>query len=335
MHTISDFKGKSQNLGFVKMVAAVLVIVSHTWPVLGRGIDPLWFLSHEQMTFGGLAVAIFFFSSGFFVTRSMLSKNGKRFFRSRLIRLYPAFAAVILLSTFVLGPLVTQLPAGSYFSAMETWSYLLYLVMIPHYQLPGVFSANPISLVNGSLWTMILEVFCYISLFFAWKIKLLQKRFLRWQIIAYILCALVIFGLQPDCFAVLRDYLRPVFLFISGIFFCFLQDRIPLGWSIGACSSLLFLGLFILGYGNLALVLLFPLILSQLVFSPHQVSPALGHLGDWSYALYLVAFPIQQLCVMLYPQSGIALHVALSVLCSFPVALCLYYGVEKRFSSHR
>ena len=66
MRTISDFHGKSQNLGLAKLFAAILVIVSHAWPILGRGTDPLWDLSKEQMTFGGFAVAMFFFASGFF-----------------------------------------------------------------------------------------------------------------------------------------------------------------------------------------------------------------------------------------------------------------------------
>ena len=331
MHTISDFRGKSQNLGLAKMIAAVLVIVSHAWPVLGRGTDPLWSLSREQMTFGGLAVALFFFASGFFVTGSMIKKNGKKFFPSRFIRLWPAFAAVILLSAFLLGPLVTNLSAGAYFSSPETWSYLLYLVMVPRYSLPGVFTSNPVSLVNGSLWTMVLEVICYIALFCVWKLKLLQQRFLRWLIIAYILCALIIFGLQPAFLAAYRDYLRPVFLFASGVLFCLLRDRIPLNWKAGVCSGLLFLLLFILGYGNLALVLVFPLLISQLIFTSRQVPSALGRLGDWSYALYLVAFPIQQLWVLWFPHSGIALHILLSVLCSFVAALGLYYGVESRF----
>ena len=174
MRTIADFQGRSNNLGLARWIAAVLVVFSHAYGVLGLGPDPLEQLSGGQVSFGGLAVALFLFASGFFVSRSLRQKSGRQFFRSRMVRLYPAFAVVILLSVFVLGPLATTLSAGAYFSSPGTWSYLLYLVMVPRYFLPGVFEANPVSHVNASLWTMILEALCYLALFIAgtaWSIQ--------------------------------------------------------------------------------------------------------------------------------------------------------------------
>ena len=66
----------------------------------------MW-LSRGQMSFGGFAVAIFFFASGFYVTKSLLAKKtGKQYFKARIERLYPAFFVALLLTAFVLGPLV-------------------------------------------------------------------------------------------------------------------------------------------------------------------------------------------------------------------------------------
>lgn len=68
---------RSNNLNLVKFIAALFVIISHAYP-LCKGAeynDILSDLSRNSIAFGSLAVAIFFMSSGFFVTKSLLKKQ--------------------------------------------------------------------------------------------------------------------------------------------------------------------------------------------------------------------------------------------------------------------
>ncbi len=73
--SIGEFKGRSNNLNLLKFIAAVLVVFSHAYGITGHGDDPMMWLSRGQMSFGGFAVAIFFFASGFYVTKSLLAKK--------------------------------------------------------------------------------------------------------------------------------------------------------------------------------------------------------------------------------------------------------------------
>ena len=56
-----------------------------------------------------------------------------------------------------------MLPAGEYFRNPATWQYLGAIGFYISYGLPGVFADVPYAgVVNGSLWTMPLEVALYV-----------------------------------------------------------------------------------------------------------------------------------------------------------------------------
>ena len=69
-----------------------------------------------------------------------------------------------LVTALVIGPLVSILAPGDYFSAQQTWGYIVNnagLYTLQH-QLPGVFVDNPWPWsVNGSIWTLPMEMLGY------------------------------------------------------------------------------------------------------------------------------------------------------------------------------
>ena len=48
----------------------------------------------------------------------------------------------MLLSVFVIGPMVTQFSLGRYLAADGTWTYLQNILLVTRYELPGVFTGN-------------------------------------------------------------------------------------------------------------------------------------------------------------------------------------------------
>ena len=69
-----------------------------------------------------------------------------------------------MLTAFVVGPLVTTVSLGDYFSSWETWVYPFRITLMMPFgaQLPGVFDDNVYAgAVNGSLWSLPVEVFAY------------------------------------------------------------------------------------------------------------------------------------------------------------------------------
>ena len=328
---ISSFTGRSNNLGLLKIIAAILVIFSHAYAVTGTSDDPLYRLTGSQLSFGGLAVAVFFFASGFFIAKSLLKRrSGLEFWKGRLIRIYPAFITVILLTAFVLGPVLTTLPAGEYFRNTQTYSYLLYLLMIPRYYLPGVLDNAPYpGVINGSLWTLILEMICYAGIFIVFILHLLEREKLKKLNLILIPAALILLIVQPPQIYSFHGYYRPLLIFITGAEFCVFADRIPLNWKYFAVTALAGIVCCMLRRFDLFMVFGFPYLLSCAVFSPMQLSNSLGSLGDYSYSLYLVGFPFQQTVEYCFPGSGIWVNTFVSLAVSAVAAVLLYRYVEK------
>ena len=327
-YTIDEFLKKvrfSNNLNLLRFVAAVLVIYSHDYVVTGvtRWRDPLSHITDAQINFGGFAVLIFFFASGFYAAKSVISSEGKGFLLKRAKRLYPLFIAVMLLTVFVLGPVVSTLPVGEYFSSAQTYSYLLFLVMVPRYRLPGVFESNPTYLVNGSLWTMILEAVLSVLIYTAYKLKLLEKKKLTIINIPVLISLLLVYVIKvPGLYAV-RSYLSPVYLFFIGAEYYVFKDRIRLDKRVGLVMVAALIGSVFIKQFETALILFLPYLISLIAFDLTQAPRKISFVGDYSYALYLAAFPIQQTLTQYFPEMGFTMHFLFSVVVSTIVAVLL------------
>ena len=330
---ISDAINKrSNNLNLLKFVAALLVIYSHASAVCGHsereGLRIL--LGSGELTFGGLAVAIFLFSSGLFVTKSLINSSTKEYVKKRFVRIYPCFLLVLLVSALVMGPLVTSYSVSEYFTSAQTYKYLCYAVLLPVYELPGVFVGNPTNLVNGSLWTIILECICYVGIWIAFKCKMLNQKVLKWIIpVAFVMCV-GIFVIKPTFLYQFSSYIRPLFCFLAGVIFYVFQDKIVIKAKYGIGMGLLLIVFCWFDYASMGIILFLPYIICCIAFSKKQCPAVLAKLGNYSYCLYLVAFPIQQIVWQYFDGFGrtIAGNTLLSCIFACIVGLLLYHFVE-------
>lgn len=154
---------KNNNFNFLRLVFAFSVALGHAGFAY-----PLSILFN-----GHVAVCGFFIISGFLITRSYaVSKNIKEYFIKRCRRLLPAYCFVILLCAAGLS-LFSTLPAQEYFTSPALYKYIvanLSFLNFVHPGLPGVFGADAMGRgevkrvfeINGSLWTIRIEVFFYI-----------------------------------------------------------------------------------------------------------------------------------------------------------------------------
>ena len=173
MKLSSYSQGRDNNFNLIRIIAALAVLVTHSFAVaIGSG-DAEPFRGSLGMTMGSIAVDVFFITSGFLVTSSLLNRQSTiEFVWARVLRIFPALLAMLLLTVFALGVFLTSLPISAYFSLPMTYIYLAKnatLLMGVAYNLPGVFDSNPYkSAVNGSLWTMPHEVRMYAILTIVW-----------------------------------------------------------------------------------------------------------------------------------------------------------------------
>src|SRR6516164_10015022 len=114
--------GRHNNFDALRLVAAASVVFSHSF-LIAEGTqdhEPLIWLTGNQSILGLAGVFVFFAISGFLVTQSFEETgNAWRFLAKRALRIFPGLFITTLLSAFVLAPLVTTLPLGSYLMQAE------------------------------------------------------------------------------------------------------------------------------------------------------------------------------------------------------------------------
>ena len=304
-------KGRDNNFNLMRFIAAIAVLMGHCYPLaLGVGAEEP--LSHSLgQSLGGFAVDTFFIISGFLVTQSLLYRESVgAFLIARLLRIYPGLIVMVVLTVFVLGPLVTTASLREYGEAPLTLSYLLKcstLIGGLRFQLPGVFEGNPFALkVNGSLWTMPYEVKMYLWLVGLWWVLGVRPS-LRDRLFAFGIQGIALYAVFMVSKALIwghevTPFLRLTAAFSLGSAMYILKDRIPVSGGLLVLALAFFgLSMFRKSFFMWVYLPLMPYLVLSLATVPGGFIRRFNRLGDYSYGVYIYAFPIQQTLAMAYP----------------------------------
>lgn len=307
---------KNNNFNLLRLIAALLVLVSHSYSLaLGEFFnDPMY--NAVGMTLGTLAVNIFFVTSGFLVTGSLFNQDSViTFTLSRIRRIYPALMVAVLLSVGVIGGYFTTLSLTAFFSDSETWNYLFKNSVVLWSKLPlslpGVFENNPLApVVNGSLWTLPWELRMY-SILAVGGVLLsvgLKRVYLKYVFIFIGIAATLVhnyfyWASLDNHFSNTFNWTRFVSFFFMGSAFYLLKDKIYLSHRLFLTCILVFA--FALFFQNKVTLITLNLIIGYIVlylaYVPKGVLQDFNKLGDYSYGIYIYAFPIQQGLVAFFP----------------------------------
>lgn len=171
---------KNNCFDFIRYFFTISIFIVHFHDL--NDIKGSWFIS------GATGVTAFFIISGFLIFYSHIEKQNLRYYiEKRIRRILPPYIAVIILFTIV-GIFLTELNLKEYIFNKETYKYLIANLSFLNFiqpTLPGVFESNPIPAINGSLWTMKVEVMFYISVPFVFY---LLKKYNKLLIMISILC---------------------------------------------------------------------------------------------------------------------------------------------------
>ncbi len=119
-------EGKDNNFNLIRVVAAFGVLVDHSFAVAIGSVDARPFQIGPNIDLGRLAVDVFFVTSGFLVTASLLRRqNTIEFLWARALRIYPALLVMQFLTVFGLGLFLTTIPWTSYLVSYDTLKYLV------------------------------------------------------------------------------------------------------------------------------------------------------------------------------------------------------------------
>lgn len=311
----SAVQHRKNNFDFLRILAAFLVLISHQYALNGLP-EPAIF----RMSLGTFAVLIFFSVSGFLVSQSWRQDpDALRFLAKRFLRIWPGLAVVTLLAAFVLGPLVSTMDASSYFASPELKDFLRNLkVVTVRYFLPGVFETNIYPrAVNGSLWTIPLEVRCYFTLLVIGVLGLMTKRLM--VLVGTVLSALYYFAVAPDP----QNYQYHFGLyFFAGV--CL--DLYRREWEkrpvyLLASAGAIALVAYVFGAELAALLLMIPTVTVYIGTRSMRGLNSFGRFGDISYGIYIYAFPAQQTVLWAVGKSlpffsGLLLAAVMTILCA-------------------
>jgi len=351
----SSLDPRHNSLNFLRLVLATAVIVSHSITIGGYGSENVL----GKTTLGTVAVYGFFGLSGYLIAGSASRNHIGRYLWQRVLRIFPAFWVCLVLTSFLFGVIAwfhmnpalarhcglscyTRQPEGPFgYIGRNLWLDMRQPT-IAHTLPAGLFRGG----WNASLWTLMFEFLCYLLLAALALVGLLRHRLgvavlalSVWSVEILITCTPALnqhFDSSHSWDAMKMLQFVPIFL--AGSLIYLYRDKLPDSGVLAWCSTALAaLGL-VLPVGNgvpaftftsmdlTAVFLVYPLLWLGIHLPFHKV----GARNDYSYGVYIFAFPVQQLLVMWgAARWAYVPFTLLSVAAVIPFAVLSWWAVEK------
>lgn len=329
--------GRANNFNLLRLFAAALVIFSHCWAI-SWATTPEFVNSHfgGLETGGSIGVLIFFAISGFLVTQSLVVRGKlKYFFAARALRIYPGLVAAVVYS-IVLAAFATDWPLRDFLRDHQTRRFLIHNSMAYpiDFFLPGAFEHIPHPRgVNGSLWTLPLEIQMYLVVAAFGLLGIFKGREIYNALFAGIVILMA--TVKPEDLPLIAQHPeapRLALAFLCGAFFYMNRDRMRMSIPWAA----LLIALIVWGHTRIPISMMrmvyipaIAYIVLLLGYHPKLYFAPYNRLGDYSYGLYIYAFPTQQLIA--YYHHGIHQYqlFALAFPCILAVAVLSWHFIEK------
>jgi peptidoglycan/LPS O-acetylase OafA/YrhL len=176
-------------------------------------------------------VPMFFALSGFLVTGSAFRANRVLpFLALRFFRIFPALCVEVVLSALIIGAIFTALPLREYYSDPKFFTYFGNILGKVQMQLPGVtFWKYEPDAVNGNLWTLPSEFYCYLILAGMIVTGIVFNRTLSTILFAIASVSLIVanafYGFDNQPWILASDV--NVYYFFMGCMFFHWRDRVP------------------------------------------------------------------------------------------------------------
>lgn len=331
---------KENNFNLLRLVAAVSVIFSHAHEIIGDGHDYL----HQWFGYSGgwVAVSAFFSISGFLIYLSMTrGQSIRNFLIARCLRIFPGLWVMLLISIITLGSLISSKPMLDFFSSSDTLFYVLGNggLYFPKYQLPGVFNGLPLDgVVNGSLWTLRFEFTCYLIVLILYVSGLLktERRFVAFTSIylffhfAYLAYSSKIGRLDnllydgSDAsklyrlfFAFFLGMVVARYIHVLRVQFWMIPVSLLICWA--SWGTALFMS---------SIILFIAIFLFWVAFLQVEWLVPFRSMHDYSYGIYVYAFPVQQVFQAIFPQHDAIWNSLLSLIATVPLAAMSWHFIE-------
>lgn len=334
---------KCNNFNMLRFMAAIMVITGHMAYIDGSNKIPILFGQGIQV----IGVKILFLLGGYLISKSWFSdSNMFRYALKRIMRIMPALLVYVIFASVFVGPLVSDLSLIEYYKNSGFLWYLKNIFLFPIYSLPAVFTNNPYSgVVNGSLWTLPVEVAMYILVPIMWTIigidekgKCRRKSILLGGII--IVCVLQILHLYKfhdwrlvvygtnwvDALDLIPYYLIGMFYSSSDFYKKCNLELATVLLVIYSCISINLSAAF----NELLAYIIIPFFVFSFGLKEKPLFSNCFKKYEISYGMYLYGFLIQQILVWFCMKNKLNLNSVLYLIISI-LLTCLVAAISYRF----
>jgi peptidoglycan/LPS O-acetylase OafA/YrhL len=334
------------NFDAIRLFMALAVVWSHSFAIYrgSEATEPISLLLNGIYDAGKIGVLIFFVISGYLICQSYdHHKNNLRFFEKRVRRIYPGYLVATSICAFIVIPIFAQHYDLSAVQILKTLG--LNLLLKNYFPPSDVFGSG---VINGSLWSIPYEFWCYIGIAAMGSIGLFR---IRWSVpfVVVIVMAVrvwldltgrkpgggiieLIIGWQYTWFDVLPCFLAGTTLYL----FRDAVRRNGLVALLGIAALLAVAHLPVDGVHrqiitNLVFVPTIAYATICLAFSPTFALHNAARFGDFSYGTYLYAYTIQLIILNVAPDLSFAAYVLVCIVASLVAGITSWYCVERWF----
>jgi peptidoglycan/LPS O-acetylase OafA/YrhL len=340
MPTAVDPNPAPQNcFDLLRLLFAGMVLWVHARLIGGFGIDWITASSRGQVNLGEVGVLGFFSISGFLVAASYSrSRSGWSYLRRRILRIFPAFYANLLITALVIAPVICLLATGglSAYPWLGPDGAFHYIVVNAGLQIRAWKIGSPPNpdALNGALWSLALEFVCYLAVLVIGLCGALKGQRIYLLLLTVGLCAFywvrLVLGGAPYPLVPTFVALGPMqFVVAFGVGACgwSFRDLLPPDWRIALLLGIVLLLLAKFGGWELGAPVLLSLFVLHLA---HSFSLRLHH--DISYGIYIYHFPVAKLLVTLpFFSKSFTLFLTANVMLTLPLAIFSWWCVERHF----
>lgn len=324
---------RKNNFDILRLMLALTVMFFHIGGLTGNGL--------LKLAPGDLAVKCFFVISGYLICKSYLkNSNLYEYSKSRFLRIYPLYF-VCVTSCFFIGMFMYSSGAMAYLQDGAAKYLVANLAFLNFLQpdLPGLFAHNlKNSAVNGSLWTIKIEVMFYMSVPIIYGIiaKIFGKKITvaviaLLSLISAIAIEIIVnkYGLSES----LKNQLPSLMIFFmaGAALNFFTPSFLNVKYLPLLLVALYFCDSHILGK------VIYPFVVAAFVYIiAFKTKPIAIHdkIGDLSYGVYIFHYPVIQFMYQFGMYKNFFIGFAATLVTVLALAYASWHLMEKRLTSH-
>ena len=362
------FSSRHNSLNFLRLAFCLTVLFSHAITLGGFGSE--WILGNRT-TVAVPTLYGFFCLSGFLIAGSAMRNRTGRYLWQRFLRIMPAYWLCLVVTAFIIGALAwihqTHTASCNIFSCYYNvphdgpFNYLYHnwLLGWNQFNIGTTPYGGPVPFFwNNSVWTLLPEVCCYLLLAGLASLKLLHRRHVVVALAVGVWLLEVVIAVWGPTNSVAHAFgpftLTPSLLFglitlgpsfLSGTVLYLYRDKVPdSGWLALGFVVVFAGGSFLPFFGDgsvrflhflpgptsvMAPALAYPLVWLGIHLPP--LFQRVGARNDYSYGVYIYAWPVSQLLGMWGVQHwGYAAYAASVAVATVALAVLSWHLVEKR-----